>query len=155
LRSERLRVAAKHFKSCHGIYLHMRRLHPSPASHTLTLMNTSRLLLVSLFALLLSSCVFAGAPSTTEPTPAQVLAGMRDFFAKTALPDGSYRPGIDPDYEGMADTAYSDLAAATYAVVLHRTFGWKLPGEEKTRAFFLSRQGTDGAFFNVKGTVDP
>jgi geranylgeranyl transferase type-2 subunit beta len=118
-------------------------------------MNTSLLLLVSLFALLLSSCVFAGAPPTSEPTPAQVLPGLRDFFAKTALPDGSYRPGIDPDYEGMADTAYSDLAAATYAVVLHRTFGWKLPDEAKTRAFFLSRQGKDGAFFNVKGTVDP
>src|SRR5947199_5858514 len=91
----------------------------------------------------------------TFPTPAQVLAGVRDFFARTALADGSFRPGIDPEYEGMADTAYSDLAAATYAVVLHRTFGWKLPHEDRTRAFFLSRQGKDGAFFNVKGTVDP
>ena len=122
----------------------MRRLHPAAASHTLTLMNTNRLL-VSLFAVILSSsCVFAGAPPATEPTPAQVLAGVRDFFAKTALPDGSYRPGIDPDYEGMADTAYSDLAAATYAVVLHRTFGWKLPDEAKTRAFFRSRRSKDG-----------
>jgi geranylgeranyl transferase type-2 subunit beta len=55
----------------------------------------------------------------------------------------------------MADTAYSDLAAATYAVILHRTFGWKLPDEKRTAAFFLSRQQGDGAFFNVKGTVDP
>jgi geranylgeranyl transferase type-2 subunit beta len=55
----------------------------------------------------------------------------------------------------MADTAYSDLAAATYAVILHRTFGWKLPHEEKTRDFVLSRQRKDGAFFNVRGTVDP
>jgi geranylgeranyl transferase type-2 subunit beta len=55
----------------------------------------------------------------------------------------------------MADTAYSDLAAATYAVVLHRTFGWKLPHPEKTRDFFLSRQGKDGAFVNAAGTADP
>ncbi len=117
-------------------------------------MSTTRFL-TPLFIALLSSCVFAGAPSTAEPAPAEVLAGVRDFFAKTALPDGSFRPGIDPEYEGMADTAYSDLAAATYAVILHRTFGWKLPDEAKTRAFFLSRQRKDGAFFNVNGTVDP
>ena len=50
---------------------------------------------------------------------------------------------------------YSDLAAPTYAVVLHRTFGWKLPHEAKTRRFFLERQKSDGAFVNVAGTVDP
>jgi geranylgeranyl transferase type-2 subunit beta len=88
-------------------------------------------------------------------TAPQVLAGLREFFTKTAQPDGCFRPGIDPAYKGMADTAYSDLAAPTYAVVLHRTFGWKLPDEAKTRAFFLSRQGKDGAFVNVKGTADP
>jgi geranylgeranyl transferase type-2 subunit beta len=87
--------------------------------------------------------------------PAEVLAGLRSFFEKTAEPDGSFRPGIDPAYEGMADTAASDLAAATYAVILHRTFGWKLPHEDKTRAFFLSRQQPDGAFVNEKGTMDP
>jgi geranylgeranyl transferase type-2 subunit beta len=85
----------------------------------------------------------------------QVLAGVRDFFARTALPDGSFRPGIDPAYPGLADSAYSDLAPVTYAVILHKTFGWKLPDEAKTRAFLLSRQGADGAFFNVKGTADP
>jgi geranylgeranyl transferase type-2 subunit beta len=91
----------------------------------------------------------------SEPAPEQVLAGLRDFLRKTANADGSFRPGIDPAYEGMADTAYSDLAATTYAIVLSRTFGWKLPHESKTRDFLLSRQGKDGAFFNVKGTVDP
>jgi geranylgeranyl transferase type-2 subunit beta len=55
----------------------------------------------------------------------------------------------------MADTAYSDLAAPTYAAVLYKTFGWKLPHEAKTREFFLARQAADGAFFNVAGTVDP
>jgi geranylgeranyl transferase type-2 subunit beta len=89
-----------------------------------------------------------------EP-PAEVLAGIRGFFARTARPDGSFRPGIDPDYEGISDSAYSDLAPVTYAVILHRTFGWELPDEAKTRAFLLSRQQADGAFVNVKGTVDP
>src|SRR5262249_23175233 len=94
----------------------------------------------------------AGPPA---PAPAQVLAGVRAFFATTAENDGSFRPGVDPKYEGMADTAYSDLAAVTYAVVLHRTFGWKLPHEDKTRQFLLAGQGRDGASFNKKGTVDP
>src|SRR5262249_46592407 len=104
--------------------------------------NCCLLLLVVLVA---SSPAFGAASSEAEPTPEQVLSGVRSFFAKTALADGSYRPGIDPEYEGMADTAYSDLAAATYAVILSKTFGWKLANEEKTRAFFLSRQRKDGA----------
>jgi geranylgeranyl transferase type-2 subunit beta len=87
--------------------------------------------------------------------PDEVLAGVKDFFAKTAKPDGSFRPGIDPNYEGMSDSAYSDLAPVAHAVVIHKTFGWKLPDEEKTKTFLLSRQKEDGAFVNVAGTVDP
>ena len=87
--------------------------------------------------------------------PDEVLSGVRSFFAKTARADGSFQPGIDPNYEGMSDCAYSDLAAVTYAVVLHKTFGMNLPHEEKTCHFLLSRQRKDGAFVNVKGTVDP
>src|SRR5205085_11560112 len=83
------------------------------------------------------------------------LAGARAFFLKTAQPDGSFRPGLDPAYEGMSDSAYSDLAPVTYAVILYKTFGWPLPFEEKTRQFLLSRQRPDGAFVNVAGTVDP
>jgi len=89
------------------------------------------------------------------PTPEQVLDGVRAFLKQTAKPDGSFRPGIDPDYEGMSDSSYSDLAPAAYAVVLSKTFGWKLPNEENTKLFFLSRQQADGAFVNVGGTVDP
>ncbi|HWG43248.1 MAG TPA: prenyltransferase/squalene oxidase repeat-containing protein [Gemmataceae bacterium] len=107
-------------------------------------------------------CVaFAGSKvPAAEKTPpgvpaAEVLAGVRTFFAKTAGKDGSFQPGIDPAYEGISDSAYSDLAPVTYAVILHKTFGWKLPDETKTRAFLLSRQRKDGAFVNVKGTVDP
>src|SRR5256885_4640564 len=88
-------------------------------------------------------------------TPNQVLAGLRGFFARTARDDGSFSPGIDPQYRGMSDSAYSDLAAVTYAVTLHKTFGWKLPHEEATRRFLLSRQRPNGDFFNVAGTVDP
>jgi geranylgeranyl transferase type-2 subunit beta len=95
------------------------------------------------------------AGAADGPSGEQVLAGLRDFFRNTAQPDGSFRPGLDPDYKGMADTAYSDLAAPTYAVVLHRTLGWKLPRPAKTLNFFLSRQGKDGAFVNVRGTADP
>src|SRR5947208_14590500 len=55
----------------------------------------------------------------------------------------------------MSDSAYSDLAPTAYAVVIHKTFGWPLPDEEKTRQFLLCRQAPDGAFVNVTGTVDP
>jgi len=90
-----------------------------------------------------------------EPSPEGVLAGVRTFFAKTALADGSFQPGVDAKYKGMSDCAASDLAAPTYAVVLHRTFGWKLPHEAKTVEFFQSRQHSDGAFLHVQGTMDP
>jgi geranylgeranyl transferase type-2 subunit beta len=55
----------------------------------------------------------------------------------------------------MSDSAYSDLAPVAYAVILSRTFGWKLPHEEKTRALLLGRQRRTGEFVNVTGTVDP
>ena len=87
--------------------------------------------------------------------PDEVLTGIRSFFEKTALPDGSFRPGIDPDYMGFSDTSYSDLAAITYAVVLHKTFGWKLPHEVKTLELLLARQRPDGSFVNVQGSGDP
>jgi hypothetical protein len=90
-----------------------------------------------------------------EVKPEAVLEGVRTFFARTAREDGSFRPGLDPDYPGMSDSAASDLAPVTYAVVLHRTFGWPLPHEDKTREFFHSRQRPDGAFVNVRGTSDP
>jgi geranylgeranyl transferase type-2 subunit beta len=118
-------------------------------------MKTKYALLVALsltFTLSVVSTVPAGEP---QPPPEQVLAGLREFFAKTANSDGSFRPGLDPNYTGLSDSAYSDLAPATYAVILHRTFGWKLPDESKTRDFFLSRQKVDGSFYNIGGTVDP
>jgi geranylgeranyl transferase type-2 subunit beta len=90
-----------------------------------------------------------------ETTPADVLQGVRQFLAQTARLDGSFAPGPNPDYPGMSDSAYSDLAPTVYAVILHRTFGWQMSLERKTGEFLLARQGPDGAFFNVSGTADP
>jgi geranylgeranyl transferase type-2 subunit beta len=80
---------------------------------------------------------------------------LRRFYGKTARADGSFQPGIDPDYLGMSDSAASDLAPVTYAVTIHKTLGWKLPHEAKTAEFLLSRQKEDGAFVNVAGTYSP
>jgi hypothetical protein len=99
------------------------------------------------------------APAADDPppkvTPQEVLDGLKAFWEKTALPDGSFRPGVDPDYKGMSDSALSDMAPITYAVTLHKTFGWKLPHEDKTLANLLARQKEDGAFYHVHGTGDP
>jgi geranylgeranyl transferase type-2 subunit beta len=123
-------------------------------------MNTSR----SSTRLFLSAAMLMTVVATALPqavgrsaslSPAEVLAGVRAFFEKTACEDGSFRPGVDPAYEGISDSGYSDLAPVTYAVILHKTFGWKLPHEDKTRAFLLSRQQPGGAFVHQRGTVDP
>jgi geranylgeranyl transferase type-2 subunit beta len=109
-----------------------------------------------LVALMLALALPCAAPADETPAgPAEVLEGVRTFFARTACADGSFQPGIDPEYQGISDSAYSDLAPVTYAVILHKTFGWQLPHEAKTKSFLLSRQQSDGAFVNVRGTVDP
>jgi prenyltransferase beta subunit len=97
----------------------------------------------------------AVAQPSSDSSPENVLAEVRQFFTQIANNDGSFRPGIDPEYEGMSDSAQSDLAPVTYAVTLHKTFGWPLPHEDKTREFLLSRQRQDGSFFNIKGTAEP
>jgi geranylgeranyl transferase type-2 subunit beta len=94
-------------------------------------------------------------PAREEPSPAEVLAGLKGFFQETARADGSFRPGIDAAYEGMSDSAYSDLAPVAYAVIVHKTFGWTLPHEQETLDFLQSRQGADGAFVNIGGTAAP
>jgi geranylgeranyl transferase type-2 subunit beta len=104
---------------------------------------------------LLTLVVAYPAAAGERVAPADVLAGLREFYKKTAKDDGSYRPGIDPDYEGMSDSAASDLAPVTYAVVIHKTFGWPLPDDKKTIAFLQGRQKEHGAFVNVAGTNDP
>jgi prenyltransferase beta subunit len=118
-------------------------------------MKTTAIILGLTLPFLVAAVPAAPANEVPQAKPDEVLSGLKDFFAKTAKPDGSYQPGIDPKYEGMSDSAYSDLAPVAYAVVIHKTFGWKLPHEEKTRDFLLSRQKEDGSFVNVAGTVDP
>jgi len=93
--------------------------------------------------------------SAEQPTPAEVFRGLKSFYAATARPDGFFQPGVDPDYLGMSDCAYSDIAAVTYAATIHKTFGWELPFEKQTGDWLLSRQKENGDFFNVGGTVDP
>ena len=117
--------------------------------------KSERFLLVVAAICIAASGSPARAADARATTPDQVMAGLHKFFAKTARTDGSYANGLDPQYRGMSDSAYSDLAAVTYAVTLHKTFGWKLPHEEATRRFILSRQQPNGDFFNVAGTVDP
>src|SRR5262245_10838966 len=84
------------------------------------------ILLVAAF--LLPACSSSGGhlggDKTSAPVaPGDVFEGLRSFYARTYRPDGSFAPGLDPDYLGMSDSAYSDLAPATYAVVVHKTFG--------------------------------
>src|SRR5438874_8622507 len=87
-----------------------------------------RLAARSFFIILISACPAAGE----QPSHADVLAGVKSFFHKTARADGSFRPGIDPAYEGMSDSAYSDLAPTAYAVIVHKTFAWPLPHAQQT-----------------------
>ena len=111
-------------------------------------MSPSRVIAVTL--------IFAvNAVGAEKPTPEQILEGARTFFKQSANPAGSFRPAIDREYEGISDSAYSDLAPIAYAVVIHKTFGWPLPHQDKTIEFLLARQREDGSFFNVAGTVDP
>jgi len=106
-----------------------------------------------LFALLMWLIALSGLASSlvevdekaANPLPAEVLEGVRTFITNTALPDGSFRPGIDPAYKGYSDTGYSDLAEVSYAVCLARTLGWKLPSLMKARpwnCFFLGNRRT-------------
>src|SRR5438105_2486658 len=107
------------------------------------------------FAAGVSILALALAAPAQERTPRTVLDDLQQFFAKTARSDGTFQPGIKADYPGMSDSAYSDLAPTVYAVILHKTFGWTLPHEEKTKEFLLGRQQKDGAFVNAAGTADP
>jgi prenyltransferase beta subunit len=97
----------------------------------------------------------SGTAATDRISPELALEGLQNFFHSTAREDGSFQNGLDPEYLGMSDSAYSDLAAVTYACTIHKTFGWTLPHEDKTAEFLLNRQKKNGDFFNVGGTVDP
>jgi hypothetical protein len=44
--------------------------------------------------------VFPGTVTAAEPSPDEVLAGVRTFYRATVRPDGSFQPGLDPAYAG-------------------------------------------------------
>jgi geranylgeranyl transferase type-2 subunit beta len=110
-----------------------------------------------LLCVLTAAPVQAAEPSSEkqQPSAADIFKGLQEFYKKSARPDGSFQPGVDPAYRGMSDAAYSDLAPITYAVTIHKTFGWALPDEDKTGEFLRSRQKPKGDFVNIAGTVKP
>ena len=77
------------------------------------------------------------------------------FIRRCAREDGGYAPSPDPQYQGNSDTGLSDLAAVTYAAVLAKTTGWKLPQEDKSIQFIHRHQQKDGSFANLAGRMDP
>ena len=98
----------------------------------------------------------ADAESAGEaPRPEQIADETFEFIRRCARPDGSYAPSPDPDYAGNSDTGLSDLAGVTYAAVLAKTMGWKLPKPEKSVAFIHAHQQSDGQYINLGGKMDP
>ena len=94
---------------------------------------------------LIAGGVSLGLYSCKDNNP-DLLQGVQDFLHHVANEDGSFRPGIDPDYKGTSDTGLSGIAAPAYATIISSTFGWSLPYPDKTREFFFSCQKPDGGF---------
>jgi hypothetical protein len=88
--------------------------------------------LATILIALIATATTGLAAEPKTPSAKEVMQGLHKFYHATARPDGSYQAGIDPDYLGMSDSAYSDMAAVTYAVTVHKTFGWTLPYEDQT-----------------------
>jgi len=104
------------------------------------------------------TAVFAGGLSlglhSCMGDKTDILQGIREFIRNVANPDGSFRPGINPDYKGTSDTGLSGIAAPAYATILCSTFGWALPYAARTTEFLLSCQRPDGAFYAPSGSMD-
>jgi geranylgeranyl transferase type-2 subunit beta len=102
--------------------------------------------------------IFSGALSfglySCRSMQTDVLNGVKSFLNEVANKDGSFRPGIDPNYKGTSDTGLSGIAAPAYATILSTTFGWELPYPDKTIEFFLKCQKSDGAFYAPTGSMD-
>jgi len=77
------------------------------------------------------------------------------FIRKCQRPDGGYAPSPDPAYQGNSDTGLSDLAGVTYAAVLAKTVGLKLPQADESAAFVQRHQQPDGSFVNHGGKMQP
>jgi hypothetical protein len=82
-----------------------------------------------------------GSPANASD-PAELADETLAFIRRCAREDGGYAPSPDPQYQGNSDTGLSDLAAVTYAAVLAKTMGWKLPHEDKSIETSRNRIGT-------------
>jgi len=103
----------------------------------------------------LSFSITSNAQNSLHKSPQEILKGVKSFLYQVADKDGSFRPGINPNYKGNSDTFLSGIAAPTYAAILCQTFGWSLPYPDKTKEFILSLQKPDGAFYAITGDLDP
>ncbi len=121
-------------------------------SNFITMINLSRRKFIAQSALITGG-VSLGLYSCKEQGQ-ELLTAVQDFIYRVANKDGSFRPGIDPDYQGTSDTGLSGMAAPAYATIICSTFGWALPYPDKSREFFLSCQKPDGAFYPPTGSMD-
>ena len=92
-----------------------------------------------LLCVLATASIASARAEKQAPTADEILIGLKDFYRKTARPDGSFQTGIDPEYRGISDAAYSDLAAVTYAVTHPQNLRLEAcPIEDKTAEFLLA-----------------
>ncbi len=105
-----------------------------------------------------NTCIYAGGISlglySCKDQSTEVLNGVKRFLTNVANRDGSFRPGLDPDYAGTSDTGLSGIAAPAYATIISTTFGWELPFPDETINFLLKCQRADGAFYAPTGSMD-
>jgi hypothetical protein len=118
----------------------------------------------------MASCgaIFAGKPwarpeSPDELQPESTASKARyqtvrdkalDFIARCRRETGGYAASPDADYPGNSDTASSDLAAVTYAVVLFKTLGETPPRAGQIVDFIQDHQTREGHFVNKSGKFD-
>lgn len=77
-----------------------------------------------------------------------------EFIARCRGKGGAYSASPDPAYRGNSDTASSDLAAVTYAVVLLKTLGETTPRAGEVIDFVRDHQTPEGPFVNKRGRFD-
>jgi geranylgeranyl transferase type-2 subunit beta len=92
---------------------------------------------------------------SAEPDGERIAREAFDFIVRCRRDDGGYAASPDPGYGGESDTKLSDLAGVTYAAALAGTMGWKLPDPQRSIAFILRHQQSDGHFVNLGGKHDP
>lgn len=76
--------------------------------------------------------------------------GIASFLAGCLRKDGGVNPGPDPDYRGMSDTSFSDIAAPVYALILEETLGIGVLDRRKTLDFLKRCRGRDGLFRSIR-----